>query len=137
MSSVWKSLQSGLESASLDERRTAAAEIARRADEAAGLAVSLIQAATDDDDEVKQWSSSALEDMGPPLIKDAAAIAALLGHPHADAAYWAATLLGRLGPEAANVAEQLSQAAQSHGTPAVRRRAAWALEKISSGARAS
>ncbi len=58
----------------------------------------------------------------------------LLSEQNLDVAYWAATLLGRLGADKADACagavKPLADALQSHPAPAVQERAAWALGQI-------
>ena len=130
MSAPAASLASKLQSPNLEERRRTVEELARNPASAVPVSVALVQATADDDDNVRQWATSALEDMGPPASGDCQALAELLAGNQADPAYWAATLLGRLGQSASPAANCLTKAAQAHGTPAVRRRAAWDLEQM-------
>jgi HEAT repeat protein len=51
-----------------------------------------------------------------------------------DVGYWAATLLGRLGADAAVVVDALVRAVASSAALSVRQRAAWAMGEIGSPA---
>ena len=73
---------------------------------------------------------AALEEMGPPQASDVGELAALVGDPGADVAYWAVTLLGRLEAEAAPAVAALGAAVSDAQEMSVRQRAAWALGKI-------
>ena len=65
------------------------------------------------------------------LIRTAVAeLAAIVAGEQRGPAFWAATLLGRLGLAASDAKPALQQAVAS-SLPEVSRRAAWALEKIS------
>jgi len=119
-------------SASAAERANAAQRLATLGDapEAAAAAVPLVEACADADDQVRQWVDGALENLGPPRVEDLAALVSLLESDRPSQAYWAATLLGRLGPRAASARHALSQIATHHADANVAKRAASALKKI-------
>jgi HEAT repeat protein len=75
--------------------------------------------------------------MGAPSVEDTRAIAQLLANPSPDSAYWAATLLGRLGEQAAEAVPDLARTVESRSEITVRQRAAWALGKIGPAASAA
>ncbi len=118
-----------LNSTEVDLRRKAAEGLSRH-ESASAAAVSLARASGDQDEQVREWATAALEGMGGPSVEDAPALAELLTASSADTAYWAATLLGRLGERAAGVVPDLARAVESDGEIVVRQRAAWALGKI-------
>ncbi len=93
-------------------------------------AVPLVQACGDQDEEVRGWAVTALEELGPPPVADLAALASLLADQNADVGYWAATLLGRLGEDAAPAVPALASALSGSKHSSVRQRAAWALDKL-------
>jgi HEAT repeat protein len=111
-------------------RARAAEELARLGEEARGAAVPLVRAAGDRHEEVREWATAALEELGPPAPADLASLAELLASEEADVVYWAATLLGRLQFEAAPAAPALCAALHAQRPHNVRERAAWALGKI-------
>lgn len=111
-------------------RRCAAAErLAQRGEEAAAACVALVRACGDSD-EVRDWAASALESCGAPPLTALDELASLTTHEQLDVAYWAATLIGRLGPQAAAATPQLIKCASGSEHESVRRRASWALERI-------
>jgi HEAT repeat protein len=118
-------------------RANAAQQLARLGEEARPAAVPLVRCCGDDDEPVREWSTAALEELGPPSPTDAEALAELLDHASADVGFWAATLLGRLGDKGAPAAAQLIQVLESSPHAAVRQRAAWALGQIGPAAAAS
>jgi HEAT repeat protein len=118
-----------LNSKEVDPRRKAAEGLARH-QAASAAAVSLARATGDQDEQVRQWATAALEEMGAPSVEDAPALAELLAGSSTDTAYWAATLLGRLGERAAGVVPDLARVVENDGETVVRQRAAWALGKI-------
>ena len=130
-------LLTALESGSLAVRRDAAEKLAQLESDACGAAVPLVVTCETDDEPLREWATAALESLGPPEESDVAKLAALVGRPSLDVAYWAATLLGRLESKAAPAAPNLVQALITHPEMAVRQRAAWALGKIGPAAGAA
>lgn len=112
-------------------RRRAAERLARSGTGARGAAVPLVRAAGDRSEEVREWATAALEGLGPPDVADLAALRELLTRPrHPDCAYWATTLIGRLGAGGQPAVPELVSALQNTPQRSVRQRAAWALGKI-------
>jgi HEAT repeat protein len=120
----------------VEVRRRAAERLARHP-EAGAAAVSLVRACGDSDEQVREWAVAALEELGAPSPGDVAALVELITAACSDAAYWAATLLGRLGPPAVASVPQLARVLESEADAAVRQRAAWALGKIGPAAAAA
>ena len=120
---------------SAGERAAAAERLARLGDQAQAAAVPLVRAAGDASEAVRQWATSALEDLGPPSPRDGAALAALLADVNQDVAYWAATLLGRLASD--QFVDPLARVLDPARPMLVRQRACWALEKIGPAARSA
>ena len=105
-----------LKAGSLELRRQTAERLAQTPDQVQwnpGSGV-LVWAAADEDETVREWAVAALEAMGAPHEADAPDLAQIVGGDGGDAAYWAATLLGRLGPRAAGSVPQLAAALTSH-----------------------
>ena len=128
-------LMDALGSASAADRLEAPRQLARAGESARGAAVPLVRAMGDEEEEVREWAASALEEMGPPSHDDVPALGELLSSKTAsDVRYWAATLLGRA--QDARAVEPLIQALSSDDL-AVRERAAWALGRIGPAARAA
>lgn len=92
--------------------------------------IPLCRAVVDDEEQVGQWATSALEDCGPPPVEERDALIDLLTDKHADVVYWAATLLGRLESEAQPAVSPLCGLATGHESANVRQRSLWALGKI-------
>ena len=112
------------------QRRLQAVEHLLLSGEAARAAFSLARLAADADEQVREAAVSALEDLGSPPTSDLEELISLLDAPQADVAYWGATLLGRLGQDAAPATRKLASTLGSHAAIPVRERAAWALGKI-------
>ena len=113
------------------QQRAAAAELLSRAGEdAAVAAVQLVTACGDADERVREFAVAALEDLGAPAAADIPALIKLVDSPDPLAAYWAITLLGRSGKNAAEAVAVLVASVESSADLSVRQRAAWALGKI-------
>jgi HEAT repeat protein len=118
-------------------RQQAAKQLAQLETDAQPAAVALVRACGAADDDTREWAVAALESLGPPAASDLPALAALLEHQSSDAAYWAATLLGRLREEGSPAAGALSQALSGRADLNVRQRAAWALGQIGPAAQSA
>ena len=119
-----------LQSSDSAVRAAAAERLCLLESEAQAAAVDLARAVVDPSEEVVEFAVAALESVGPPRAADVDELIGLLGNGEPDVAYWAATLLGRLGGEAATAATALASAAENHAADHVRQRAAWAVKKI-------
>ena len=129
-------LVQALSAADPAERLAAAETLARRGPEAVEAASALVRACGDEDEQVRDWVVAALEELPPPPAQ-AGELAGLLSQSQIDVAYWAATLLGRMGSEASAAVDDLIIALTTHPEVAVRQRAAWALGKIGPDAQAA
>ncbi len=117
------------------ERRAAAAlTLAELGSGARPAAVPLVRAAADDDESTAQAATAAVDSLGPPDAADAPALLELLAavppvedNPSArDQAFWAMTLLARLGPHGPHVApftEELLRRLESPADYEIQRRA--------------
>ena len=112
------------------QRANAAEHLSCLGSDARATAVPLVRACADESEDVREWVTVALEELGPPPVPDASVLATLLGNENADVGYWAATLLGRLGAEAASATPALASAVSNSVEMSVCQRAAWALGKI-------
>lgn len=117
-------------------RAQAAADLAQLGPKAARAATALVWASGDESEEVRKWVVRGLECLGRPHPTDVERLSELLTDLNPDVAYWAATLLGRLGPDAAPAVQALASALVLFPI-AVRRRVAWALGEIGSLAASS
>ena len=120
-----------------ETKRAEAAERLSRLDpeEVRAAALVLADACSDESEAVREAATGALEEMGPPAIDTLDGLVTLLAATQADTGYWAATLLGRLGGDAAAAVPALTATLQSSPHQNVRQRAAWALGKIGPEAR--
>jgi HEAT repeat protein len=114
------------------ERRQAA-EAAMILGESMGAAAAALAAHSGDSD-VGEPCIAALEKLGPPPVESLPALQELLSGDEMPA-YWAATLIGRLGADGAPAAPQLITTATGAQPLAVRERAVWALGKIGPAAK--
>ena len=118
-------------------RADAAERLCRAGPDAVAAAVPLVRACGDADDQVREWAVAALEELGSPPPDSIADLVPLAGSGHPLVAYWATTLLGRSGKDAAAATSALVASLESSGDPAVVQRAAWALGRIGPGAAAA
>lgn len=118
-----------LRAKSAELRATAAQKLATLGEQPTA-AVPLVAALDDADEQVREWVVAALESLGPPRTGDLTDLITALAARHSLQVYWAATLLGRLGPSAAAARAALDQVAATHDDPNVKKRAAWALDRI-------
>lgn len=129
--------QAALSSGDPAARRSAAEHLAQSGTAAAPAAVALARACADADDQVREWVVAALEELGPPGPGVVGDLVALLTGPDPLPAYWAATLLGRLGESASAAVPVLATTLAGAADLAVRERCAWALGKIGPAAAAA
>ncbi len=135
-----------LTAGTLEQRRELARRLAALGSQAQPAAVDLVLVTGEDDEQLREWAVAALENLGPPDPSDVARLSDLLRQccsrhdsngPQLDwehIGYWAATLLGRLGCEAAGGVGALLIALNTAAMP-VRQRAAWALGRIGPAAK--
>lgn len=109
-------------------RREAANEAMLDTTLANEAAVPLLDALDDDDAEVRDMITSALEEAGRPDV-DPAVFLARLSYPNDDVQFWAATLIGRYGADAKPIAGDL-RGAKAHASDAVKQRIDRMLAKI-------
>lgn len=112
------------------ERIEAARLLCQAGTGANSAAVALVQAVGDDDDDVRQWVTAALEELGPPRVEDLENLEQVLRESEADRAYWAATLIGRLGSAGGGAAKSLAAVARSAQPLTVRQQAVWAIGEL-------
>ena len=123
-------LTADLQSKYAATRAVAAEQLTHLEEGAQPVAVELVLATADADESVRQWATAALESLGAPAVDDLPELGKLLADPRLDVGYWAATLLGRLGPAAALAVAALANSLESHAEVAVRERCALALGQI-------
>lgn len=132
-------------SANANERLRAAEFASQYPDQCRLWAVPLAKAAGDTNDAVAMAAAEALEMLGAPpphLLKELVELAQasvskpidLRGSTESESAYWAVTLIGRLGPAAAPATECLTKILAQSACLPVRERAAWAIARIGTAA---
>lgn len=113
-------------------RREAADQLATLGPEAAPATAALVEACADPD--LRDLCVGALEELESPPLSALPRLAELLTASDETVAYWAATLLGRAGTDAASHAPELELLIENSSQPDyVRKRAAAALEKTRTG----
>ena len=136
-SSSLPALIAQLASTNPDERAEAAELLCRVGTGAVAATLPLVEACGDDDSRVREWAVAALEELGPPPAEIIDHLTEIAASPEPLSAYWAATLLGRAGRDAAAAVPALATCVASAEDMAVRERAAWALGKIGPAAAAA
>lgn len=112
------------------KQRAAAQACAKDPMLAQGAAIPLCRAVSASDERVVEWSTAALEGLGPPSSEDLDALVELFSESEATA-YWAVTLVGRLKQTAFSAGKKLAATVDAANTPTeVRNRAIWALGQI-------
>jgi HEAT repeat protein len=119
------------------QQGAAAEALAQLGPDARPAAAALVRACGTEDDSNREWVTSALEGLGPPPAEQMKDLIALTSDKSLDVAYWAATLLGRLGAAAGPAVPGLTTALEKHAEQAVRERAAWALGQIGPAAKSA
>jgi HEAT repeat protein len=130
MSADLQSLIHQLLSVKSSEQLAAAEALARLGEDAQPASVALVSTLRTSDPATREWLATALETLGPPASTQIGELTKLAGDPSLDAAYWAITLLGRAGSDAASAVGALVNILRDSEESALRERAAWALGNI-------
>jgi HEAT repeat protein len=125
-----KSLAVQLQAPLVAERAEAARQLCLLGEEACDVAVALVRACGDENEQVVEWATAALEQLGPPPLEQLSDLANLTADTNPLVGYWAVTLIGRLGGDAAPATGALVATLQNSTDSAVKQRAAWALGKV-------
>ncbi len=115
-----------LKAGSLEEREAAAECLSRMGSDAMEAAVELVLACKDAPT-VRDLAIATLEDLGAPPVSKMALLTDLISASEPLVAYWAVTLVGRLGADASECEIALASALSRSEDLAVRQRIAWAL----------
>jgi HEAT repeat protein len=118
-----------LKNQDVNVRASAAEKLCTAGADAVDAAVELVKACGDAES-VRTWAVAALEEIGPPPLASIGSLNELVSSTNSLIAYWAVTLIGRLGLEAAESHGVLVTALTESQDDAVRERAAWALGKV-------
>ena len=117
----------------LTKRREAAEACAKNAGLTQAAIIPLCGCCHDEDEQVREWSSAALEESGPPAIEELPALIELIQAPKSTA-YWAVTLIGRLEREGAPALPALVVVIEDpKASREVLNRALWAVGQIGEG----
>jgi len=119
-----------LQDADLRMQVAAAESLAGLANQAQPAIVALVQHSGSADEDLCNWCTAALEEIGPPTVEQIDELALLASSANSDVAFWATTSLGRAGSLATSATTILKQRSNDASTPEVKKRAIWALEKI-------
>ena len=111
------------------ERAQAAEYLAQQGPDAA-YAASELTAACGDTTEISHWAVAALEELGPPPASAIDALASLAQSEAPLTAYWAVTLLGRAGEDAAEHQVVIADLLEQSPDLALREKAAWSLGRM-------
>ena len=118
-----------LNSSKTEVRANAAENLCLAGIDSVDAAVELVSACADDES-VQSWAVAALEELGPPRLDALEPLMELVTSSNHLVAYWAVTLLGRLGPDARTSQDVLAGALSNSPDRAVQERSAWAMGKI-------
>jgi hypothetical protein len=103
-----------------------------------GLTVTVVGLSGSSDDEVRMWSAEALEVAIQPDPSEIRGLIELLERAvDGEISYWAATMLGRLGNDAATASAALETCLRESMYLPARERATWALTEIGPAAAAA
>jgi HEAT repeat protein len=96
-----------------------------------GLTETIVALSGSSNDEVRMWSAEALETSVTPTQSDVTALIRMLESAEdGEICYWAATMLGRLGPDAVAAVDALETCLRASMYLPARERATWALSQI-------
>ncbi len=121
--------RSELQSSDIAQRVAAAETLSGAGSDAAVAAVELVQACADEES-VRDWAIAALESMGPPSEESQQQLSDLASDTNPLVAYWAVTLVGRLGTAAKKSEKSLAAVLSNSPDLATRERSAWALGQM-------
>ncbi|QDU95763.1 HEAT repeat domain-containing protein [Lignipirellula cremea] len=123
-------LEEELCSTNAQRRVDAAEQLSLLGHQASPAVIPLLCTLRDSDEQVREYVTSALENLGPPPTNQLGHLVPMLQDENLDIGYWAATLLGRLGRIGGPAAESLADVLQHSTHTVVRERSAWALGEI-------
>ncbi|MEM8670292.1 MAG: HEAT repeat domain-containing protein [Planctomycetota bacterium] len=119
-----------LQSGSIDDCVEALRQISSH-ESVTGLTSDVIPLAGHDDDEIRMWASEALESSIQAEVAELLVLIQMLESTEdSEICYWSATILGRLGSDAASAAPVLEACVRKSMYLPARERATWALAQI-------
>jgi HEAT repeat protein len=129
-----QSLVQSLQSSDVSVALEALQECLREVNPPLEVLVKIIPLCAHSNEELREHAVGVCESYEEFQNGSAAALAKLLPASKNDSAYWCATLLGRIGPDAAVAVPPLIDCLHNQSSIAARERAAWALGQIGSEA---
>lgn len=130
MSESLNDLVQQLQSDQLTVQIAAAETLAGLAEAAQPAIVALVSQCGSENEDLCNWCTSALEEVGAPTAEQIEALIGQLESENINEAFWAATLLGRAGAMAEPATSVLAKRSADASAPEVQKRAAWALDRI-------
>lgn len=125
-------------SAAPEQLRTALTELLRDAQPISGAVGRLLPLVVDRDEVIRDLATELLDRwVQPTAVELGVLMQTLRETTDGELEYWAATLVGRLGPQAAPATGLLATVLLDSACLAARERAAWALSQIGPAARAA
>ncbi|QDV71710.1 HEAT repeat protein [Rosistilla carotiformis] len=122
---------SNLEHADPEIRRQTLQALIDSSPNLADWAIALLRASNDPHASVSELAIATLEDMGAPDASQVSEIVSFAQRPaDSETVYWATTLIGRIGPDAADAVPTLAGVLANSSFLHVREKAAWALGQI-------
>lgn len=119
-----------LDSTDLGQRLAAVEACAKHPELARAATIPLCRLVSDPDQQIAEWATAALEEMGPPASEELDALVGMFTSDEATA-YWAVTLVGRLKPSDDATVKLLVEQIEASDTPnEVRNRAIWAIDQM-------
>jgi len=131
-------IKSELSQSDVNRRCAAIRSIAQSESAHSGITTTVIRLVSDKNEEVSTWACESLVSRICPLPIEANDLIDLLRETKdGEVEYWAATMLGRLGPVASRATAVLANCLLESPCLAARERAAWALSEIGPPARSA
>jgi hypothetical protein len=119
-------------------RRSAVRELFHFRPACGGLTAAVLPLVVDPDEQTRHWACESLDRVLKPEIDELPGlIETLRGTTDGEVEYWTATMIGRLGPDAASATAVLATVLLDSSCLAARERAAWALSQIGPAARSA
>jgi len=119
-------------------RRSAVRELFHFRPACVGLTAAVLPLVVDPDEQTRHWACESLDRvLKPELTELPDLIETLRGTTDGEIEYWTATMIGRLGPDAASATGVLATVLLDSSCLAARERAAWAISQIGPAARSA
>lgn len=119
-------------------RRSAVRELFHFRIACTGLTSTVLSLVVDPDEQIRHWACESLERVLRPELDELPELIDTLRRTNdGEVEYWAATMIGRLGPDAASATGVLANVLLDSSCLAARERAAWAISQIGPAARSA